>query len=212
VSARRLPGRILALTPGDLRDGSTSVLLQRARAAAEAGLDSILVREPGLSDRATLELSRALRAVLGPRGWLGIHDRVHLAPAARADGVHLGFRSLAIREARAISDASIAVGYSAHAHDDPSAWLEADYLLFGPVFETPSKRGLLEPVGVAGLARAVHSTATPVWALGGVDPARAPDVASAGCRGLAARSAILGGADPRAAVLQFLSAFPLVPR
>lgn len=212
MSGRRLPGRVLALTPGDLRDGSTSVLLQRARAAADAGLDSILVREPGLSDRATLELARALRGVLGPGGWLGIHDRVHLAPAAGADGVHLGFRSLAIREARAISDASTAVGYSAHACDDPSAWLDADYLFFGPVFETPSKRGLLDPVGVEGLARAVRSAATPVWALGGIDPARAPDVASSGCRGLAVRAAILGDTDPRAAVLQFLSVLPPVPR
>lgn len=203
MSARRRPGRILALTPGDLRDGATADLLLRARTAVEAGLDAILVREPEMSDRATLELLRELRALLGPSGWLGVHDRAHLAAAARADGVHLGFRSLPIRAARAILADDVAIGFSAHAHDEPAAWTGADYLVFGPVFETPSKRGLLEPVGVAGLAAAVRSTSIPVWALGGIRPANADLVLNSGCAGIAVRGALLGARDPRSAWLEF---------
>jgi thiamine-phosphate pyrophosphorylase len=203
VTARRLPGRILALTPGDLRDESTAELVRRARAAVEAGLDSILLREPEMSDRATLELARDLRSVLGATGWLGIHDRVHLALAARADAVHLGFRSLAIREARSIIPDLAAIGFSAHAHDDPESWTGADYLVFGPVFETSSKRGVLGPVGVEGLAAAVRSTSIPIWALGGIDAARAHEVAETRCRGIAVRGALLGAHDARAAWQEF---------
>lgn len=206
MTSRRLPGRILALTPGDLRDGAVDAFATRARAAIRAGLDSILVREPELSDRATLDLARGLRAELGPRGWLGIHDRVHLAAAAAADGVHLGYRSLALSEARAVCAEPIAIGFSAHAPDDPAAWSGADYLVFGPVFPTPSKRGVLEPVGVEGLARAARSTSIPIWALGGIEPANAGAALAAGARGIAVRGALLAASDPAGAWRSFAPA------
>jgi len=192
VTARRLPGRILALTPGDRRDDSCVELVRRARAAIEAGLDSILLREPELSDSATLELAHELRAALGPRGWLGIHDRVHLARAAQADAVHVGFRSLRVADARAILPETIAIGFSAHAHDDSGAWTGADYLVFGPVFATPSKAGVLDPIGVEGLARAAASTRVPMWALGGIDASNVPAASRSGCEGVAVRAALLG--------------------
>ncbi len=211
MSVRRLPGRVLALTPGDSSSAATLEFVRRARAAVEAGLDSILVREPELSDRATLELARALREILGADGWLGIHDRIHLALAARADAVHLGFQSLTIREARVVLHDEIAIGFSAHAHDDPVAWTGADYLVFGPVYETPSKQGLLAPVGVEGLTVAVSSTAIPIWALGGIDAACVQEVERSGCRGIAVRGELLAAPDPRAAMLGFAksSAAPL---
>jgi len=189
VSQPRLPGRVLALTPGDLTADGVADLVRKVREAAGAGLDSILLREPALSDRATLELALELRDLLGETGWLGIHDRVHLASVAGADAVHLGFRSLPIREARAICAESIALGFSAHAHDVPEAWDGADYLTFGPVFATPSKFGLVEPVGVDGLLQAVRSTSIPIFALGGIGAENAGALAATGCRGIAVRSA-----------------------
>ncbi len=207
--AQRLPGRLLALTPGTLDAEGAGALLARARLLSQAsraiaaGLDAILLREPELSDAATLTLARELRALLGPAGWLGLHDRVHLATAAGADAVHLGWKSLPIQTARAILDSSIAIGFSAHAGDDPAAWSEADYLVFGPVFETASKRGHLDPVGVEGVTRAVQSTSTPVWALGGITPDNAASLTSTGCRGIAVRGAVLEAADPAAAVGRF---------
>jgi len=198
--ARRLPGRILALTSGTLAPGGEHALLARVRVAVAAGLDSILLREPDLSDAVTLALARELRALLGSDGWLGLHDRVHLAAAAGVDGVHLGWKSLPIQTARAILDPSTAIGFSAHASDDPAAWAEADYIVFGPVFETPSKRGRLDSVGVQGLERAVQSTRTPVWALGGITPANATSLSSTGCRGIAVRGAVFESCDSEAAV------------
>src|SRR5207247_2282344 len=88
---RRLPPRLVALTPGDLApehpDGRARFepFLARARAAIAAGLQGILLREPDLSDRETLELGRALREAIPSGGWLGLHDRVHLAGACEAD-------------------------------------------------------------------------------------------------------------------------------
>ncbi|MCY2958585.1 MAG: thiamine phosphate synthase [Planctomycetota bacterium] len=208
MSGRTLPGRILALSPGDMPEGSAAELLRRARAAVDAGLDSILLREPGMSDRATLELLRSLRDVLGPDGWLGIHDRVHLAQAGNADGVHLGFRSIPIPAARAVLGGEVAIGFSAHAHDAPGAWSGADYLVFGPVFATPSKAGLLEPLGIEGLARGVRSTAIPIWALGGITHAEASAVVRTGCRGCAVRAAILGQTDPAPAYARLRDVLP----
>lgn len=220
MTTRRLPGRILALTPGDRRDearadardgpGTRSCddLVRRARAAIEAGLDSILLREPDLSDRATLELAHALRAALGPRGWLAIHDRVHLAVAAQADAVHVGFRSLSVADARAILPDTTAIGFSAHAHDDPNAWTGADYLVFGPVFATPSKAGVLDPVGLEVLASSSASTPIPMWALGGIHADNAPPIAETECRGIAVRAALLGTRDAAAACRTLRAAFP----
>lgn len=206
MSGRRLPGRILALTPGDLTGDGIAGLVRKAREAAAAGLDSILVREPVLDDRATLRLALELRDVLGRTGWIGIHDRVHLADEARADAVHLGFRSLPIGEARAICADSIAIGFSAHAHDAPDVRDGADYLLFGPVLSTPSKVGLVDTVGVDGLQRAVRSTPIPIWALGGIGPENAGSLTFTGCRGIAVRNAWLDAQDTRARWLDLVHA------
>ncbi|MBL8863419.1 MAG: thiamine phosphate synthase [Planctomycetes bacterium] len=208
MSARRLPGPLLALTPGEPASASAPEILRRAGRAIEAGLDSILLREPAFSDRETLDLARGLRALLGPRGWLGIHDRVHLAEAAGADGVHVGFRSLAAREARAIAAPTIAVGFSAHAHDAPEARAGADYLLFGPLFATPSKAGLLAPVGLETLARAVQASPVPLWAVGGITPDNAAALSACGAAGVAVRAAVLGARDGKPATRALLAVLP----
>ena len=196
---RRAPPPLVALTPGDLAAEAVPAFLERARAAAGAGLAGILVREPEMGDRALLALARAVRGLLPPGGWLGLHDRVHLAGEAGADAVHLGFRSLAPSEARPLLAEGIAVGLSAHAGDDPAAWSAADYLFFGPVLATPSKRGLLEPVGFEGLARAAAASPCPVWAIGGLRPEHAAGCLAAGAAGLAVLAGILRAPDRIAA-------------
>jgi len=201
---RALPPRVLALTPGDLAPRAFDAFLASLRRAVEAGLEGVLLREPDLSDRDTERLARGIAAALAPRaGWLGIHDRVHLARALDADAAHLGFRSLAPEVARELLAPGQALGLSAHARDDRRAWKGADYLFFGPLHETPSKRGLEEPVGKAGLARALEGTEIPIWAIGGIDPERAAEALAAGARGVAVRAALLGSADPAAAWRRF---------
>jgi thiamine-phosphate pyrophosphorylase len=206
--ARRLPPRLIALSPGDLSPQRCDEFIARARAALEAGLRGILLRESGLGDRAYLELAGELASALDatgdPSAWLGVHDRPHLAQALGAQAVHLGFRSLTPREIRPWLPPSIALGLSAHEGDPTERWKDADYLFHGPVFATPSKAGRVEPTGVRGLARAVELAAAhvraPVWAIGGLRPEHALEVSRAGASGLAVRAAVLGATDVAAAV------------
>jgi thiamine-phosphate diphosphorylase len=202
----RLPGRLLALTPGTLDERAAREFPHKAAAAVEAGLEAVLVREPGLPDRALLELARALREVLGPSRWLGVHDRVHLVAACGADAVHLGWRSLPPAEARALLAPGVALGLSAHAHDAPARWGEADYVVFGPVLETASKRGLVPPTGFDVLKRAVRSTRTPIWALGGLAPEHGREALAAGASGVAAIGSLLASADPASLTLRWRAA------
>jgi thiamine-phosphate diphosphorylase len=188
-------------------------LLAAVDAALDAGLTGVLLRERRLDERAFLALAHELRARLdalpAPRsrgsGWLGVHDRAHLAALAGADGVHLGFRSLAPAELPAFAR-GLAVGLSAHAGDEPAAWAGADYLVFGPVRDTPSKRGILEPVGIDGLAAGVRAAGRPVWALGGIEPADVAPCLDAGARGVAVLRGILGARDPGGAAAAYLAA------
>lgn len=203
----RLPAGLLALTPGDLDAAGARAFVPRAAAAVKAGLAALLVRERLLSDRAALELAQRLRDVLGPAGWIGVHDRVHVALAAGADGAHLGFRSLPIAAARRALGSDLALGFSAHAGDEPARWEGADYLVFGPVRATPSKAGLLEPTGFAGLASACARARVPVFAIGGLEPADGPAVLAAGARGACVLRGVFGAADPGAAVRAYLAAW-----
>lgn len=217
----RLPPGLVAITPGTLDARSSADLagsiVRAVERAAEAGLRGVLVREPGLTDAALIALVRGVRTALERvhpgEGWLGLHDRVHLARTCAADAVHLGFRSLPPADARVVLAAldaqrAIALGLSAHAHDDPSAWEAADYLFFGPVLETPSKRGLVAATGFDGLARAVErARPRPVLALGGLAPEHARNVRATGAHGLAVLRGVLGAEDPAQAFLEYVSAW-----
>lgn len=209
----RMPPPLIAVTPGGLTAAMVAdfvhgplARLARVESRGELGL---LVREPLLEDGATLELLRRARALLGSGGWLGIHDRVHLALLASApdlvDGVHLGFRSMPIEAVRRVVAGAVAIGLSTHAGGPPGRWSEADYLFHGPVRATPSKEGLLEPTGYEGLARAVASTRRPVHGIGGLRPADVGQVLRAGARGVAVLSGLFSAPDPGAAALRYLS-------
>lgn len=217
----QLPAALIALTPGDLAPGDARAraeLVQRVRAAAAAGLAAVLLREPELPDGELLGLARELRAALDgerPGAWLGVHDRAHVALAAGAGGVHLGFRSPRPADLGPLLEraggglAALAIGLSTHASDDPAEWAPCDYLFHGPVRATPSKRGLLEPTGPEGLARAVaRAGERPVWGIGGLEPADVPAVIAAGARGLAVLRGVLGAPDPGAAARAYLEALP----
>ncbi|MCK6446256.1 MAG: thiamine phosphate synthase [Planctomycetes bacterium] len=205
MSEPRLPPTLLGLSPGDLGRADVARFVAAARRARDAGLMGLLLREPGLDDRTFVELARTLRAPFAAPAWFGVHDRAHVAAALGADGLHLGFRSLEPAFVRPWLGAGVALGLSTHASDDSAAWEAADYLFHGPVFDTPSKRGLVEPVGLAGLVRAKGRTTRPTWALGGIDPTRARDVLATGVQGLAVRGALFETDDPARAVERFLA-------
>jgi thiamine-phosphate pyrophosphorylase len=208
MTARRLPPVLIALSPGELEARACAEFTRRAAAARRAGLAGLLLREPGLPERAWLALALELVALFhsAADGWFAVHDRAHLAAACAADAVHLGYRSLSPAAVRPWLDPEIAIGLSTHAHDDPAGWVGADYLFHGPVLATPSKQGLLEPLGFEGLARGVQAAgATPVWGIGGLGPEQLAPALAAGARGVAARSAVFGG-DPARRMEPWLAA------
>lgn len=198
---------LVALSPGTLHEEAPERFLGAVQRALDGGLEALLLREPGLSDRALLDLARRLRLVLGPRRRLVLHDRAHLVRASRADALHVGFRSLAPSVARTVVGPELPLGFSAHAHDATEARAGADYLFLGPVLATPSKEGLLPPLGFEGLARACAAETRPVWALGGLAPEHAAGVRGAGARGLAVLRGVLGADDPARAVERYLDAW-----
>jgi thiamine-phosphate pyrophosphorylase len=204
---RRLPPKLVALSPGELAaegEGGAEKFLSAARAATGAGLRGILLREPERSDRALLELGVAVRRILGEEGWLAIHDRVHLAEACGADAVHLGFRSLAPKTARPILSNGITIGFSAHAGDAPGLEEGADYLFLGPVLDTPSKRGVKEPIGFEGLAEEIAKRKLPVWAIGGLRSEHTARCLEAGVSGIAVLSGLLRSTNPAPATRAYL--------
>jgi len=165
--------------------------LTAVRTAVEAGLSGLVLREPMLSDREYTVLALEVRALLDGRFFV-VHDRPHLVTAVDADGVHLSFRSLTAREVRGMLPSGCLLGTSAHQGEDANLHAWSDYCFAGPVYDTPSKRGVLEPIGVDGFAALAQQLARPTYALGGVAPAQVPALVQAGAYGVAT----LGGWMP----------------
>src|SRR6184192_213374 len=170
--------------------------------ALGAGLPAVQLREKDLPGRPLLALAERLRAATARTGaLLFVNDRIDVALAAVADGVQLGTGSVPVEVARRLLPAGALVGVSTHALGEAAAG--ADFALFGPVWETPSKAGAQ---GEARLQEAVRAAAIPVLAIGGVTAARVPAVRAAGAAGVAVIRAILAAPDPGAATRALLGA------
>ena len=146
------------------------------------------VRERDLDGGPLLRLvQRCVAATRGTRARVLVNDRLDVALAARADGVHLRSDSMSARRARSIAPAGFVIGRSVHDVDAARRAADegVDYLLFGTVFETASKPGRA-PAGVGALARVAEATRIPVLAVGGVSVDRASMLKQAGAAGLAA--------------------------
>jgi len=136
---------------------------------------------------------------------LVVNDRIDVALAAGADGVHLPSAGISPAEARALLGEGRLIGVSCHSSLDVARALEggADFATFGPIFDTPSKRAYGPPVGLARLAEAAR-LGLPLLGLGGVDLSNAASVVEAGACGLAAIRAWLEADDPAAVVRDLL--------
>jgi thiamine-phosphate pyrophosphorylase len=190
-----------------LTDVVARALEGAARAGAPRGAVAVQLREKDLEGRALLALARELRGITAAAGAaLYINDRVDVALAAGADGVHLGGTSLSPSEVRRIApDLSVAV--SAHSVTDVAAVAgnavgNLRFVVLGPIFDTPSKRKYGEPVGVRVLVDAVRFP-VPILALGGVTPQNAASCLTDGARGVACIRAVLEAVDPADAVAEF---------
>jgi thiamine-phosphate diphosphorylase len=168
--------------------GDARALLARVAAAARAGVHLIQVRQPALEGRALLHLVRqCVTAVASTPARVVVNDRLDVALAASAHGVHLrGDGPPAVR-VRALAPRGFLVGRSVHAADEARAVAAqggVDYLIFGAVFPTSSKPGG-EAAGIGALADVSRAVTCPVLAIGGITVERIPEVSGAGAAGLA---------------------------
>ena len=174
-----------------------------------AGLRAVQLREKDLEARDLLALADALReATARHAARLLVNDRADVALAARADGVQRTHTSLPVSALRAIAPAGFLVGASVHsvAEARDAAGQGADFIVFGPVYDTPSKRRYGPPQGLGALEAVAGAVTPPVLAVGGLTPARVPEVLAAGAAGVAVIGAIYGAPRPAEATKAFLDA------
>jgi thiamine-phosphate pyrophosphorylase len=169
--------------------------------ALRGGLRAVQLREKDLAAAQLFELAVELRLITREYGAkLLINDRIDVALAVSADGVHLGKAGLPVPEARRILGRERLIGYSAHSADEAvQAQLDgADFITLGPVYHTLSKAQYGEPLGLSELSETARLVTIPVFALGGVKHASVAEVLSSGCHGVALISAIMAALNPRA--------------
>jgi len=190
-------------------DDSVEEVLGLAGRALQGGLSAILVRRPHATAREVYDITRQLRPATRSFGCrLLVSDRVDVALAAEADGVHLGARSLPPAAVRRILPAGMILGRSTHNLDEASvAELEgADYIFLGPIFETESHPG--DPgLGLEHLREAVLRTRIPIIAIGGVSERNAELIGRTAAAGAAAIRAYSEAEDPAAVARSFRAAF-----
>lgn len=164
-----------------------------ARNLATTDVSTLWLREKDLADRPLFEIAYRLREVWKPPRRLLLSARPDLALAAGADGVHLPAEGLPVDRVRNRWPELI-VGCSTHSLSEVQQARDqgADYVTFGPIFSTPSKAGLLEARGLAGLQEAA-TLGLPVFALGGVKLANLPEILATRAEGFAAIRFFLPG-------------------
>ena len=183
--------------------------LSRGRATAEivreavaGGATCVQLREKHGSSREFLEEAQAVQAVLRGTGVpLIINDRVDIALAVGAEGVHLGQQDMPIQAARRLGPPGWIIGVSAESREDALRAEQegADYIGVSPVFATPTKTDTAVPLGLAGLREIRAAVKIPLVAIGGMHAGNARDVIRAGADGLAVVSAIVAADSPREA-------------
>ena len=172
------------------------------RAAIRGGVSCVQLREKGCSTREFMDEARLLKALLAGTGVpLFINDRLDVALAVGADGVHLGQNDLAIADARRLVGNRMIIGISAESVADAiRAEAEgADYIGASPVFTTPTKTDTAPPLGLDGLRAIRRAVQLPLVAIGGINADNAAAVLRAGADGLAVVSAIVSAPCPRTA-------------
>lgn len=173
-----------------------------AAAAARGGATLVQLRDPDATTRQLVAAAEALQAVLRPHGVrLLINDRVDVALAVGADGVHLGDRDMRPATARRLLGPGRIVGVTVHdAAEARAVDTEiADYAGIGPVFTTTTKAEARPAIGIDGFRVLRALVPVPVVGIGGIDAARAAAVIAAGADGVAVVSAICAAPDPEAA-------------
>ena len=174
-------------------------ILEVVRAAIEGGATVVQLREKEGTTREMIEMGQALHAITGPADVpLIVNDRLDVALAIEAEGVHVGLDDMPLPLARRLLGPSCLVGYSPNTVEAALRGQKegADYLGVGDVFGTPTKPDAGPPIGVEGLAAIAEAASIPVVAIGGITIGNAAAAVRAGAAGVAVISAVIAAADP----------------
>ena len=178
-------------------------------ATLAAGAPVIQVRAKLLTDRQLLPLAEAIVDRCRTAGATSlVDDRVDVALAAGADGVHLGDEDLPVAVARRLLGPDAVIGGTARNPDAARrlAAEGADYLGVGPTYATTTKAGLPEPLGPTAVGEVAAAVDLPVVAISGITLERVPEVMAAGVHGIAVVAAVSRAADPKQATADLLAA------
>jgi len=193
----------------DRRQTRGRPLVDTVHAALDGGVRAVQLREKDLLGAELLRLATGIRELTARYGAaLLINDRIDVALAAGADGVHLGQNAIPPATARRLLGTDRLRGASTHSRAEAAAAASAgaDFVVFGPVYWTPSKAPFGAPRGPDELASVAASLHTPVVAIGGITVERIAEVRAAGASGVAVISAIMGAEDPARAARELLAA------
>jgi thiamine-phosphate pyrophosphorylase len=170
-------------------------------AAVRGGVTAVQLREKECATREFVELARALKTLLAPLGVpLIVNDRLDVALAACADGVHVGQADMDCRDVRRLLGPSAVIGLSVETPAQAmAAPPDVDYLGVSPVFSTPTKTDTAPEWGLAGLAALRRDSRRQLVAIGGIHPDNAARVIRSGADGIAVVSAICAAPDPEIA-------------
>jgi thiamine-phosphate pyrophosphorylase len=207
-----LSSRLLVVTDRHQTHGRPLVpLLQRV---LTAGVPAIQLRERDLSAKELVTLAREVQAVMASRrSQLLINDRIDVALALEGVGVHLRNNSLPVSVARQLLGAQRLLGISVHAVEE-AVQVESqgvDYIVLGPIYETPTKQMFGPPLGIQTLEKACRLVRIPIIGIGGVTAARVREMRCAGAFGVAVITAVLGAVNVESAARELLDAVTLLP-
>ena len=188
--------------------GARRRLAEVAREAVAAGVDLIQIRECDLETADLVDLVQAIVGIArGSTTQVVVNDRLDVALACGASGVHLRADSIAPARARSIAPPKFLIGRSVHRLDEAVEHAsEVDYLIAGTVFPTSSKPLTDRLLGVIGLMEMVQAVSVPVLAIGGVTIERVPQIAATGAAGIAAIGLFMADAMSMADVIDAVRA------
>ena len=175
------------------------------QAAVDGGVTAVQLREKDCATREFVELARKLKTLLASRGVpLLVNDRVDVALASGADGVHIGQSDMAYRDARKLMGAEALIGLSVETPEqaaEAEIW-DCDYLGVGPVFQTATKPDAAPAWGLDQFAKLRQTSRHKLVAIGGINASNAASLIALGADGIAVVSAICSASDPEYAAAQ----------
>jgi len=183
------------------------LLFKAVEEALKAGVKAVQLREKDLGIRELLEMAYKMREITKKyKAKLFINDRVDVALAVKADGVHLGQSSMPPSAVRKIAKDKLMIGVSTHGIKEAleAEKSGADFITLGPVYKTPSKLKYGKPIGIDTLKKVRSKASIPVFAIGGIKEDKVKEVMDAGADGIALISGILGAENIKEKAGEFL--------